>query len=397
MALFKLRGVCSFLLFCISVLFLDVTAKSAEVFSPQSFLAGGKPVVTSAININGSNYMKVAEFARNNDISIVYDTASDKVTFDKTKPYSGIQTVQGKITTLALVVLGEKEDQDPSEIDNTWDYNGYQGRTIAFTTDRSDNVTKIGGFYYMLLTSLAYEADIELSYDVAANAVLMNKSHGNSWANVRIVANGAAVNPIVATVGYDFLNYGSWGSGASADYYTGTPGVLKDGWIIEARYESYPYGNIYRTVDYQTSVDFPKDSGGTPITEIGFGSTSVTFGLYFKDRSVNDLNAPDEIPDVFKTYTDEYLMPWANRGEYLNALSKLLISDWGVEVQSDTTENRAALAKLFRVIINGEPITGTLTRKPGSTAAWGWEYYIYHFDKAYQIGDIKSIRVELGV
>ena len=94
---------------------------------------------------------------------------------------------------------------------------------------------------------------------------------------------------------------------------------------------------------------------------------------------------------------DEYLMPWANRGKYLNALSKLLISDWGVGVQSDTTENRAALAKLFRVIINGEPITGTLTRKPGSTAAWGWEYYIYHFDKAYQIGDIKSIRVELRV
>jgi len=202
----------------------------------------------------------------------------------------------------------------------------------------------------------------------------------------------------VPTVGYDFLSYGSWGSYASKDLFSGTPGTLKDGWIIEARYESYPYGNIYRTVDYQTSENFPKDSGGTPITDIGFGSTSVAFEMYFSDRSVNSVNEPnyDDIPDVFKTYTDEYLMPWANRGVYLNALSKLLISDWGVEVQSDTPENRTALAKLFRVIINGEPITGTLTRKPGPTSAWGCEYYIYHFDKVYQIGDIKTIRIELG-
>jgi len=284
------------------VLFINVTAKSAEIVSPQSFLADGKPVETSAINVDGSNYIKVAEFARINDISIAYDTETNTVTLDKTKPYSDIQTVQGNITTLASVVLGEKEDQDPYGIDNTLGYNGYPYRYLVFSPDDTEAVYKIGSYYYMNLTFLASIADIELSYDVVNNTVLMDKIKSNPQGNVRIVANGAAVNPVVATVGYDFLSYGSWGSGASADYFSGAPGVLKDGWIIEARYESYPYGNVYRTVDYKTSENFPKDSNGTPITGIGFGSTSVSFGLYFKDRSVNDINAPAEIPDVFKTY-----------------------------------------------------------------------------------------------
>jgi hypothetical protein len=66
------------------------------VNSPQNFVVDGIPVKTEALNINGYNYVKVAEFAKLLDIDISYDETTDTVSFYKTKPYSEVRVVNSE-------------------------------------------------------------------------------------------------------------------------------------------------------------------------------------------------------------------------------------------------------------------------------------------------------------
>jgi len=65
------------------------------VVSPQKFIVNGNEVKANALNINGYNYVKVAEFAEMLDIDISYNESTNTVAFDKSKSFSGTRIISG--------------------------------------------------------------------------------------------------------------------------------------------------------------------------------------------------------------------------------------------------------------------------------------------------------------
>lgn len=80
----------------------SIEVMSAEnwkiVKSTQNFIINGKPVNTNILNINDSNYVKVTELAEMLDIDIAFDEATNTVSFDKLKPFSGIRIINDTTT-----------------------------------------------------------------------------------------------------------------------------------------------------------------------------------------------------------------------------------------------------------------------------------------------------------
>ena len=63
------------------------------VISPQNFIVNGSKAEANALNINGYNYIKAAEFAEMLDIDISYNESTNTVAFDKSKSFSGTRII----------------------------------------------------------------------------------------------------------------------------------------------------------------------------------------------------------------------------------------------------------------------------------------------------------------
>jgi len=63
------------------------------VTSPQKFIVNDNEVNATALNINGYNYVKVAEFAELLGIDISYNESTNTVAFDKFKSFSGTRII----------------------------------------------------------------------------------------------------------------------------------------------------------------------------------------------------------------------------------------------------------------------------------------------------------------
>ena len=370
--------------------------------SPQNFIINGKTVKTIALNINDQNYLKIVDFARLMDMDISCKAGNlfssggaDSITvnFDKTKTFTGVRNADEGIRELALMLTGDEVQQPDKYLADAELINGTVYQTLGF--DGCETVLNIDGYNYMELDRLALQSDTEVSYDVATDTVRLDKSKPNHFM-VRIVADGAPVCPITRQGADDPVGtiYGSWMSFASPEYFSGTPGVLKNGLIAEAQYRSLPYGDVYQTANYGVSDGFLKDSGGVLWPDIVFGENAVSFSVSFYDSSKNYYK-PGTDSDFYRWYSNDYLMPWVDRGPFLNALGKLIAVDVDGSGVKDTSEVRAKLSSLFHVTINNEPINGTLTRQYGNTAQTGLENYVFRFDNHYPIGGIQTVRVEL--
>lgn len=61
--------------------------------SSQKFVVNSKPVKANALNINDNNYLKITEFAELLDIDVSFNENNNTVSLDKSKPFTGVKTV----------------------------------------------------------------------------------------------------------------------------------------------------------------------------------------------------------------------------------------------------------------------------------------------------------------
>jgi len=341
------------------------------VSSRQNFIVNCKPVKMTAINSNGYNFVRVGELAKFLDIDIFCDVPW--IQLDKTKPFAGVRVLKAATAEnryAAQIVSGEREASANFSLDKVFTDNlGTVRPWLKFYNGGSLSPVKYDGYIYVSLLEVAEALDISLVYDIAANSAILDKS--KSFKYPYTVANGGPVCPVSITT--------DWYCKAGTTFFSGEPGILDYyGLIIEARYEAYPYGKVYRTIDYRIGKGFP-------ITGISILAGGVDLFYHYEGSEVN-------LP-----YSDESGAPDADRGPFLNALRKVLNYDLVVgSGVTDTPQNRKAQAKLFGVFINGEQVTGTISHNWLGTASPGGESYFLAFDKAYKLGEVRTVRVELN-
>jgi len=220
-----------------------------SVLSPQNFIVNGTPVKMSAINSDGINYVRLGEFAKYLDVDAFCDTPW--IQFDKTKTFNGVRVLKdatAEAREAALIVFGLEKIPPNFNLDKVFTDNlGTIRPWLKFYDGDSLSPVKYDGYIYVSLISIADKLDVGLEYDIATNTVILDKTKAMKYPYV--VANGGLVCPITYTTG--------WYCEADAFYFTGDAGAADNGLIIEARYEAYPYGKVFRTTEYRISKDFP--------------------------------------------------------------------------------------------------------------------------------------------
>jgi hypothetical protein len=155
------------------------------VESSQSFIINGQPVDTASLNINGRNYLQVAEFAELLDIDIRFDESNDTVALDTTKSFTGVQSMQSTvITDIEKITIQISPSLNPTcvvaqitpdgklicqEFENGYDYFSDPAQTPVTTKEKelteSDYAELIDLFSENAFMTLPEEINAENIYD----------------------------------------------------------------------------------------------------------------------------------------------------------------------------------------------------------------------------------------
>jgi len=239
--------------------------------STQTFQFGEKTFPVSAINFRGYNYVKLEDLCKSLNIDVALDWPNRTVYMDKTKAYSGLRPLNGTLDHECRVI-GGLDKQWPgaftSTSPETAELKGLKVIT-AFIEDKTKergladpdsgpglDLLNINGINYCSLLTFAFANNIEVSFNVDTNTVLLDKTKPwvsdlhNDWnwwiwvdRGVRYI--DAAGEPVFRK------------NEALSGKYSTELDVFQDGVLMAAQYEAHPYADIYRVTEYATSPDFP--------------------------------------------------------------------------------------------------------------------------------------------
>jgi len=120
---------------CIGVVTVSASDNIWKIIpSPQSFIINGTLQQEEALNINGYNYMKIADVAKMLNIDITYNESANTVSFDKTKPYTEVR----KINKMPINIPVQTK-ADISNLAETWICGG--------NPNQNDNLSKCSNIY----------------------------------------------------------------------------------------------------------------------------------------------------------------------------------------------------------------------------------------------------------
>ena len=362
-----------FLLIIFCVLFVHLHTSYAidnnDVLSTRQFMVGGSLYSLDTVNHDGVNYARFSDLCRVLNIDVRYDKSNHAILLDTSKQYAGgVLPVNGTDERDCLIIAGlEKQPYiypDYSKLtprEEIWVYNFNTGSILARYASVWWYKPGDNDYLYYSVRNLAQILNIEISYNVESGIIRFDKNKQTDYIRIfNWMNNGVRVvdkNNAPVCLAYQ-------GAAIGAGFYNGTPDKEKNGMLIEARYEQYKYGNVYRTVKYAVSDGFPFD-----------GMAILGSGLQFGSKLEAN---KDLIPD---------------KGHYIDALTSVLNKN---NVYSNEFLQRQR--RVFRVLINGQDaggyIEGGLTQG-GPDNDW---YYMYQylFPRDYALGEIKTIRVEMN-
>jgi hypothetical protein len=339
-----------------------------DVFLTREFMVDGSICSIDTINHNGQNYARLFDLCKALNIDISYGKSNYVIQIDKSRQFTGVRSVNGTDERDCLIIGGlEKQPymypdySKPTPKEEIWVSSFNTGGLTARYDSEGWYKSEDNGYLYFPVQKLARILNIYISFNVEDNIIRFDKSKTTDYIRIfNWLNNGVRV--VDKNNAFVCLDYN--GASIGASFYNGSPETVENGMIIEARFEQYIYGNVYRTVKYAVSDGFPFS-----------GAVLLNSGL--------------QISSAFEQNKDMIL----DKGHYLDALTSVLNKN-----NMYSNEFLQRQRGVFRVFINGQDASGYIEgglTQGGPDNDW---YYLYQylFPRNYAIGEIKTIRVEMN-
>jgi len=335
--------------------------------SPQTFVFDGKTVNVSAFNFQGCNYVKLDDLCKALNIDAALDWPNLTIFMDKSKPYSGMRSVNGTDEHACCVISGLEKQWSGAYTSTSPTTAEYKGMWIvtpeieekvreiqhAGSDNENGGLFNVDGYNYYSVSAFARDNNIDIAYNVDTNSVSLSRTgqwagdYNDDWGSwigygVRCVDDSgrlvALVDSSVTLNGKDYP----------------MPGTLENGVAVAAQYKIHPYAYTYDISEYASSPDFP-------IREFVMYNSGLQFRFPATAPGADDLkNTLDSVLNAYNTWSAEFVR--RQRG-------------------------------VISVMVNGAYADGFL--EGGGLLYDGTAYYQYIFAKPYPHNGIKNIKIEV--
>lgn len=151
------------------IVFSNIGTALAETWniliSPHTFIVNGEVVNANALNINGSNYVGVAEFAEFLDIDVSFDENTGTVSFDKSQSFVGVRAVNIQASSInATEQINSKDNfSDNSNVEANSEnvLNTIKHLTTKPRVTGSEFEKELSVFYANIFESYGYEVELQ--------------------------------------------------------------------------------------------------------------------------------------------------------------------------------------------------------------------------------------------